>query len=73
MAPHLTELSLLGNPVCLRPRHYAAVHALLPRLALFDGHSMDAACYLCPTSSTLSLGLTPTQPNLLEADTEIKE
>lgn len=40
-AEELRELTLLGNAVCLRPRHYALLRELLPHLQLLDGHSLD--------------------------------
>ncbi|XP_034243062.1 leucine-rich repeat-containing protein 9-like [Thrips palmi] len=60
--PRLRELCLLGNPVCLRPRHFAHVRELLPDLAVLDGHPLghplDPQRYLC-TAAPASPSLQP--------------
>lgn len=60
-AARLRELCLLGNPVCLRPRHFAQVRELLPELAVLDGHPMDPQRYLC-TLATPTLVPLATSP-----------
>ncbi|KAE8750680.1 hypothetical protein FOCC_FOCC002660 [Frankliniella occidentalis] len=58
LTQRLAELCLLGNPVCLRPRHFALMRELLPDLQLLDGHPMDL-CNSCPTPMHIPLGWGP--------------